>query len=54
MQIQVRVKVCLGVNSRQEDVAFIDSIAKGQLMTPEEEEDVIKIHQADIGRPCTL
>ena len=37
--------------SIQEDVACIDSIAKGQLMTAEEEEDVIKIDQANIA-PC--
>ena len=30
----------------QDDVAYIDSIAKGEKMTAEEEEDVIKIEQA--------
>ena len=30
----------------QDDVAYIDSIAKGEKMTPEEEEDVIKIEKA--------
>ena len=30
----------------QDDVAYIDSIAKGEKMTAEEEEDVIKIEKA--------
>ncbi|CAL1152786.1 unnamed protein product, partial [Cladocopium goreaui] len=36
------------VSMAEEDVAYIDSIAKGQLMTAEEEEDVIKIDQVEV------
>ena len=42
------VRMCAGlvICPWQDDVAYIDSIAKGKLMTAEEEEDVIQIDQA--------